>query len=313
MRFRFVQSALSLMVLATIVLISMAGIPMVDFPALWDAMSPLVGRIHPLLVHFPIGLLVLAGTLDLLAALMGRQTRSATVKTCLLLGLVGAAVALGSGWVYADLEPPGRSLEETLWYHRWVGVAAGSTAALSWLFYLMSRDGERPRPRRLSRVTMFACLVLVSTTGHLGGVMVHGEAFLAEPWQNLLAYFTDEPGASAHRVAGPSDEDPQPEAVQAVEPASLLFDQVQLIFQERCIECHGPEKRKGRLRLDVPDDGLEAEDGPVVPGSPDESLLVELISLPAEDLDIMPAKGDPLSDEQIELIRDWIADGAQWP
>jgi len=341
MRFRFPPRGRRCAVLAALTLISLSGVPALDFPAIWEAVRPLVGRVHPLLVHFPIGLLFMAGLLDLGAALLGRQVRSPAVKTCLFLGLLGAALAVGSGWVYAEVDPPGRSLEETLWYHRWVGVAAGGTAALSWLLYLVSRDGERSGPRRASRLSLFACLVLVSTGGHLGGEMVHGEAFLTKPWQQFVAYFGDgqdvsqEPATdSSVELSEPkpqendalpeptpleSDElsqptSPESEAETAVEPAPVpVADQVLLVFRERCIECHGPEKQKAKLRLDIPDGGIFADDGPVSVGSPDDSLLLQLVSLPADDLDIMPAKGDPLTAEQIDLIRTWIADGALWP
>ena len=81
------------------------------------------------------------------------------------------------------------------------------------------------------------------------------------------------------------------------------------IFEAKCFKCHGPKKQKGDLRLDSPQAILAgSEDGKViVPGKPDQSKLIKLISLPADRDDIMPAKGDPLTPEQIELFRKWIA------
>ena len=84
------------------------------------------------------------------------------------------------------------------------------------------------------------------------------------------------------------------------------------IFQAHCIKCHGPAKQKGKLRLDQRDGifGAGSREGVVAAGDADASLLVDLVSLPADDLDIMPAEGDPLTADQIALLRRWITEGA---
>ena len=90
---------------------------------------------------------------------------------------------------------------------------------------------------------------------------------------------------------------------------------IQPILEKRCLECHGEKKQKAELRLDSKDAALKgSEDGKVIiPGKPDESAVVKRISLPEGHDDIMPPKGDPLTKEQIELIKKWISEGANWP
>ncbi|MAE47320.1 MAG: hypothetical protein CMJ86_10565 [Planctomycetes bacterium] len=86
------------------------------------------------------------------------------------------------------------------------------------------------------------------------------------------------------------------------------------ILAGSCFECHGPRTQEGKLRLDTRD-GLFTGDPdalPVVPGDPDMSLLIELCELPADDPDRMPEDGDPLSAEQLALLRAWITQGAPW-
>lgn len=87
---------------------------------------------------------------------------------------------------------------------------------------------------------------------------------------------------------------------------------IQPVLESRCIECHGEKKTKGDLRLDSKAEALKPEKV-LVPGKADESLLIERISLPAGHDDIMPPKGDPLSKEQIETLKKWINEGANWP
>jgi mono/diheme cytochrome c family protein len=91
--------------------------------------------------------------------------------------------------------------------------------------------------------------------------------------------------------------------------------QVLPILQARCHECHGPAKVRGKLRLDARehllDPAREAE-WVVRPGDPDGSELLRRVSLPPGDEDAMPAKGDPLTPEQVAVLRAWIEQGAVW-
>ena len=100
---------------------------------------------------------------------------------------------------------------------------------------------------------------------------------------------------------------------QAIAAVDFAKD-IQPILESRCTKCHGPEKQKGKLRLDSKETALKGgEDAPIVPGQADKSKLVRLISLPKGDDDIMPNEGEPLTKAQIELFKEWINAGAPWP
>lgn len=86
------------------------------------------------------------------------------------------------------------------------------------------------------------------------------------------------------------------------------------IFEKSCAKCHGAEKQKGKLRVDTLEGVLKGgEDGPVVVkgDSKKSSLVVAVARL--EDEGAMPpeGKGDPLTKEQVGLIRAWIDQGAK--
>jgi mono/diheme cytochrome c family protein len=87
------------------------------------------------------------------------------------------------------------------------------------------------------------------------------------------------------------------------------------IFRRACYRCHGPDKQQGGLRLDRKQDALAGGEGGkvIIPGKPDASLLMRLISQPADSEDIMPQKGPPLTRTQIAKVRAWIEQGARWP
>lgn len=86
------------------------------------------------------------------------------------------------------------------------------------------------------------------------------------------------------------------------------------IFDKSCIKCHGEEKQKGKLRLDSLEWTLKGADGEdiVKKGKSAESELVHSVARLNEDEAMPPeGKGDPLTPEQVGLIRAWIDQGAK--
>lgn len=91
------------------------------------------------------------------------------------------------------------------------------------------------------------------------------------------------------------------------------------ILSDNCFTCHGPDKdkRKAGLRLDTKEDAfkkLDSGDYAIVPGKPDKSRLLTVVTLPPDDDDHMPPTktGKKLSTAQVDLLRRWIAQGAKW-
>jgi len=95
----------------------------------------------------------------------------------------------------------------------------------------------------------------------------------------------------------------------------LTFDKdIKPIFEKSCFKCHGAEKQKGKLRLDSLAAALKGgENGPnVKPGDSKNSGLVQSIARLVEDEAMPPeGKGDPLTKEQVGLVRAWIDQGAK--
>jgi mono/diheme cytochrome c family protein len=86
------------------------------------------------------------------------------------------------------------------------------------------------------------------------------------------------------------------------------------IFEKSCFKCHGPEKQKAKLRFDSLESALKgSEHGRVIsPTNSAKSLLVLAVARLKEDESMPPrGKGDPLTKEQVGLIRAWIDQGAK--
>lgn len=88
---------------------------------------------------------------------------------------------------------------------------------------------------------------------------------------------------------------------------------VKPIFQAKCVGCHQPAKAKGKYVMTTFDallKGGSSGDPAVIAGDPEKSYLVELIT-PLDGMAEMPAKGEPLSAAEIDLIKRWIKQGAK--
>ncbi len=95
----------------------------------------------------------------------------------------------------------------------------------------------------------------------------------------------------------------------------IHFDRdVQPILAKRCFSCHGPDKAEGGLRLNSRESALgELDSGErgIVPGQPDKSEVLRRITA-SDEAERMPPEGKPLSADEIDRIRRWIAAGADW-
>lgn len=93
--------------------------------------------------------------------------------------------------------------------------------------------------------------------------------------------------------------------------------EIKPILESVCVQCHGPEKQKGKLRLDSREAWLKGgENGPVFKaGHPEESDFFQRVTLAEDQDDVMPPKGkaDHLTPAQIDLVKRWITEGGEWP
>lgn len=91
--------------------------------------------------------------------------------------------------------------------------------------------------------------------------------------------------------------------------------EVQPLLESKCVSCHNPENDKGGLALHNLEAALKGGDtgASVTPGKPEASLLHDRIILPKDNDERMPPKGDTLTPEQTDILKRWIAEGANWP
>ncbi len=266
---------------------------------LWE----LLGRLHPLVVHFPIGVLIVAFFLELLTLKGKRAGLRDGIFAMVLIGAGAALFASLFGWL---LSLSGGYAGTTLNYHKWGGLA---TAALACITFYTLRKATKTRQKKAwqqYRICFTLCIVGITAAGHFGASLTHGAGYLTEvlPWNQteskageLLTEFRNvsDGGLATHQL-------------------DKLNLEVRALFAHKCYKCHSTEKREGDLVLDNKEDLFAGGENGVIliAGDANNSEIIRRLNLPRDHEDVMPQKAKALAKDEIALIALWIDQGAHW-
>jgi mono/diheme cytochrome c family protein/uncharacterized membrane protein len=264
-----------------------------------------IGRFHPVLVHLPIGFLLMAALLEIGRLLNKISVTTTTISFILFCSAIGATLSCVAGYLlslgggYDEL-----ILNEHKWQGIWVAVAA-------WVAWAMKTDF-------LANIISFRNLIYVPAlifgtfmtmvAGHHGGSLTHGEDYLTqqtpEPFRAWLGIPPKE-----------QKTDDKIKPLTDLNKAMVYQDIVQPILKQSCVQCHNASKSKGDLRMD--DITLLKKGGEhgvvFVANKAAESKMIERCLLPLNDEHHMPPKGKTqLTDSQIALLSWWIDQGASF-
>jgi len=132
------------------------------------------GQFHPAFTHFPVALLLVAMVSEAAAWIAHKPLLRQFGAWNLHLGAAGAVVAAALGWALASASDVENALQDTLFWHRWLGTAAAVWAILAVAAWHGHRRRGGKRSLALYRFTLLAGGVLVAVAGHLGGILVYG-------------------------------------------------------------------------------------------------------------------------------------------
>ncbi|MEO0338572.1 MAG: DUF1549 domain-containing protein [Bacteroidota bacterium] len=263
----------------------------------------LLGRFHPLLVHFPIGVLVVALFLEALTIGGKRQGLREGIHWMVYLGTCFAVFSAFSGWFLMTQEAySGQRVQ----YHQYLGMA---TAALSLLTALLLYRSLQVSTVNfmLYRLSLLFSVLTMAIAGHLGASLTHGSDYLTEVLPGaMVAYEPRQTGAVLQGFQGSEEL-----SVSQLEELNL---EVRAILAHHCYQCHSENKRKGGLALDSKAAVFQGgESGTIiVPHQPEASTIYQRITLPPDHEDVMPKKGKVLQKAEIALVQLWIEQGAPW-
>ncbi|HUS03240.1 MAG TPA: c-type cytochrome domain-containing protein [Chitinophagaceae bacterium] len=246
-----------------------------------------IGRFHPVLVHLPIGFLLIGLLLQWLSVKKEYHISKQAIKLVILCGMIAAIISCITGYLLSLSGDYNESIKD---WHMWMGIAVAVVSILMYAKISYHKYGIQ------YKILSFVLFLLILITGHLGGTLTHGANYLTEGWTNTVDSITPK------------------KAIPNIEEANIYSDVVQPILQSKCYSCHGEKKQKSDLRLDAPQWIIKgSKNGPVINGKEGESELINRISLPREDEDHMPPKQKPqLNEQEIALIHWWIDQGASF-
>lgn len=239
-----------------------------------DSFSLIMGRTHPLWLHLPIGLI--AGVV--MAYFSLNMPRSNAIVQMLLNWTATSALLTAIAGMLLAAEPEAYEQASIQWHKH-----AGTAFAI--LCYILSSLYPRLEGRIFHSLLVITVITMV-ITGHLGGVITHGEQFL----------FPDQT-QKAHNI-------PKKAGLTGVYEAAVLP-----ILQSKCTGCHNEKKTKGNLNMSDTLSFLKGgkNGSPIIWGKPEESLLLQRLHLPADDEYHMPPKERAqLNSTEIDILSAWI-------
>jgi mono/diheme cytochrome c family protein len=252
------------------------------------SLTEFLGRFHPVLVHLPIGILLMGILLQWLSASPKYNVSNNVIRVVLLIGTFSAILSCITGLL---LSGSGDYETDLVSWHMWMGMGVAAASLLFLQRILAKKNGIG------TRLTSVSLLVLIVLTGHLGGSLTHGADY-------LTAALKGETETVVNR-----------KPIANIQEAKVYDDVIQPLLQAKCYNCHNARKQKGGLRMDDPQRLQKGgKDGEVIlPGKADQSEMVKRLLLPEGDEHHMPPKQKPqLNERDIALIHWWINGGADF-
>lgn len=236
----------------------------------------IIGRVHPLVLHLPIGLTV---ALLLFSSLKPRIEQESYILLLNYLLLILAFTSVLSAFAGFILSFEKGYAAETLKNHKYTGIA------LSILVYLIYEFRSNIFSSRIAtNITLAFTILAVAIVGHLGGNITHGEDFLL--------------GEKEAKV-----------------PETTFDKFVYPILDQKCKSCHNDQKTKGQLNMNTIEKIKKGgKNGQLWVGNDTlNSHILKRAYLDLEDKKHMPPKGKPqLSTQELQILKKWIQEGAKY-
>ncbi len=234
--------------------------------------TSVIGNTHLLLLHLPIGIMVLAAFLVLWSYRQQSPDFQPIIRLSVKIAACAAVVSACCGWFLAK---QGGYDDQALWWHQWVGLGAALCCCMCWWVIKSS----------YFNLALLGTTGMIGLAGHFGGNLSYGSDYLwTRPERDVL-------------VTGFKPDDPA---------YSTL---IQPILKRKCVKCHSSSKAKGGLVLDTYENLLKGGDKglEIVFGSADSSALYRRLILPIHEKEHMPPKGKAqLKPEEIDIIKKWL-------
>ncbi|KAA5823672.1 DUF1592 domain-containing protein [Algibacter amylolyticus] len=245
-----------------------------------------LGRFHPIILHLPIGALVVLFVLEIINAKRPELHLHSACNILLWFSVVSVLLTVVLGFFLAS---SGHYNEDLLNTHQWLGWFTAIICV--WLLVLRNKKSAEASNKvsKAYKLFLLVNVVLLSFAGHYGGSLTHGEAYLTKYMPSKMKAVLGVSNQDSYLAMNPND---------STSEAALYFkNNIKPVMQKHCYDCHGPEKEKGGVRLDVLN--WDMINGPDAEGW---HSALDMINSGE-----MPPKEEPqLSDQERRDVVDWM-------
>ena len=250
-----------------------------------------LGSLHPLIVHLPIGIVLLTIAIDVFMRNKNNSVHRVITMGWFFSFFSGLLAAL-FGWFLGD---NGYYFESQINIHRWSGVAFVGLCFIIWLLRYINFRFSKSFNRSVNLTT----ILLLTITGHFGGEMTHGQNYLFENLPYVQKKISVIPLSEAKR--------------SETDSLFVFEDLVYPVLEEKCMACHNQKMAYGGLNMSALETMVKGGNSGagIQNGKPFESLIYKRVSFPHDHPKFMPPSGVPLSYDQIATLEWWIDNGAE--
>lgn len=249
----------------------------------------ILGRFHPLLVHLPIGFLVLIIFTEFYFSLILKKEFNRKYSLfSWLLSFICALFAVITGLLISS---GGHYIEANLSTHKIFGFILLFITFLSWIIRKVFKKINRFNLLILNIIS----IILLTITGHYGGNLTHGQEYLKE----IIPLASNDNKEKNHLLL----------TDKKIDSVVVYDDLIHPIFSNKCISCHNNVIQRGGLDMSNLENLLKGGNAgnPINPMNPRKSLLFERMTLPIQNIKSMPPDGELVSYDEINLILWWMS------
>ena len=247
-----------------------------------------LGRFHPLLVHLPIGFLILAILIEIYCSIFKIKINHRIVNFTWFIAFFSSVLTTILGLLVAET---GHYIDENLFMHKIFGLSLTAISFISW--FLRLSIFSNLFSSSLKTLSNTIIIVLLTLTGHYGGNLTHGETYLVDYAPENIKELVVKKNKYVELE---------------IDSVKVYDDLIQPIFNQKCVSCHNKEISRGNLNMDSYSNLLKGGSSgiPINKSDPRKSLLIRRITMPTSELKYMPPDGEPVSFDEIKTLIWWI-------
>lgn len=251
-----------------------------------------IGRFHPLIIHFPIVLILLVLVFEALSRLSLVKISASIINILLLSASLFCALAVMAGFL---LYYTGEYSGDIMVWHKWAGIGVGIGTLLTTFFFLLAQHPNSSNYNFIYLTLLCVTNVLLLYASHQGGSLTHGKEYLTE---YMPTWFSKETAVT----------------MKPLEEMIIYQDIMVPMLDAKCMSCHNENKTKGDLMMTTYEGlmtGGKSEMATVFPNDAENSGIYHRVTLPESDDEHMPPEGKvPLTHDEKFLLQWWINKGA---